>query len=81
MPDFGEAEGTLIEKFNHVIEKGMKFIKCQYYYKQKESRKGVQYKLIPEVFVLPSQVLSPLVNITEKCMLTMEEYQWLCASI
>ena len=54
--DFREADGRLVDKFNHVIESGMKFIKCQYYQKQKESRKGVQYKLIPgEVFVLPSQ--------------------------
>ena len=39
--DFREADGRLVDKFNHVIESGMKFIKCQYYQKQKESRKGV----------------------------------------
>ena len=50
----------------------LKFIKCQFSQRQKESRKGVQYKLIP--FVLPSQFLSPLVNLNEKCMVIMEEY-------
>ena len=34
--DFGEAEGTLVDKFDHVIERDMKFIKCQYYQKEKE---------------------------------------------
>ena len=80
--DFGEAKETLTDKYNHIVEKGSKFVKCQYYQKQKESRKGVQYKLLPgNVFVLPTQVLSPLVHLNSSGILSMEEYQWLCDSI
>ena len=76
--DFGEATELLKDKNKHVIEKGSKFIKCQYYQKIKETRKGVQYELLDgEVYVLPTQVLSPLVNLDSECMLSMEEYQWL----
>ena len=80
--DFGEAKETLTDKYNHIVEKGSKFVKCQYYQKQKESRKGVQYKLLPgNVFVLPTQVLSPLVHLNSSGILSMEEYQWLCDRI
>ena len=46
--------------------------------KNKEKRIGVHYKSLDgEVYVLPTQVLSPLVNLDSECMLSMEEYQWL----
>ena len=44
--DFGEATKLLKDKNKHVTEKGSKFIKCQYYQKIKETRKGVQCELL-----------------------------------
>ena len=80
--DFGIADKNMIDDFNHLIPKGSKYIKCQYYQKQKESRSGIHYKLFPKiVYVLPTHVLSPLVNLDENNILKMDECQWLCDSI
>ena len=81
--DPGIADENMVDDYNHLILKGSKYIKCQYYHKQKESRSsGIHYKLFPKiVYVLPTQVLSPLVNLDENNILKMDEYQWLCNSI
>ena len=76
------ADENMVDDYNHLIPKGSKYIKCQYYQKQKESRSGIHYKLFPKiVYVLPTQVLSPLVNLGENNILKIDEYQWLCDSI
>ena len=79
--DFGIADGNIVDDYNHLIPKGSKYTKCQYYQK-KEHRSGIYYKLFPKIlYVLPTQVLSPLVNLDENNILKMDEYQWLCDSI
>ena len=51
------AEETMIDSFNHVVEQGAKYFRCQYLEKDKEKRGFVCYKnLIAEVFVY--QVMS-----------------------
>ena len=45
-------------------------------------RASIHYKLLPKsVYVFPTQVLSPLVNLDEDNVLKMDEYEWLCDSI
>ena len=49
----------MVDEYNHAITAGSKFIKCQYYQKNKENKKGVPYVLPPgHVLVLPTQVVS-----------------------
>ena len=73
----------MVDDYNCLIPKRSKYIKCQYYQKQKESwSSGIYHKLLPKsVCVFPTQVLSPLVNLDENNVLKMDEYQWLCDSI
>ena len=53
--DFGIADKNMVDDYNHLIPKGSKYIKCQYYHKQKESHSGIHYKLFPKiVYVLPT---------------------------
>ena len=76
--EFGIAQENLIDTFNHIIPKGSKFIKCQYFEKYEEKRGGVMYKILPEtVLVLPTQVLNPVVELDEDGSLSMENYLWL----
>ena len=64
----------MVDDYNHLIPKGSKYIKWQYFQKQKESRSGIYYKLFPKfVYVLPTQVLTPLVNLDENNILKMDE--------
>ena len=63
----------MIDDYNHVVPKGSKFTKCQYYQKQKESRSGIHYKLLPKSVCFPLQVLSPLVDLDENNVLRMDE--------
>ena len=79
--NFRTADETMVDEYNHAITAGSKFMKCQYYQKNKENKKGVPYVLPPgHVLVLPTQVLSPFVNLEDN-VLSMGEYQWLCDSI
>ena len=54
----------MVDKYNHIIEKGINYLKCQYFQKEKESKRKVQYKLLhDDVFVHPTQIMNPLVNL------------------
>ena len=80
--DFGVANEDLFDSYNHVITKGCKYIRCQYYQKTKESKGKVHYKLLPKnALALHTEVLSPFVNLNSDNTLLMDEYQWLCDSI
>ena len=51
------ADKNMVDDYNHLMPKGSKYIKCQYYQKRKESRSGIHYKLFPKiVHVLATQV-------------------------
>ena len=72
--DFGKADETMVDEYNHAITAGSKFIRCQYYQKDKENKKGVSYVLPPgHVLVLPMQVLSLFVNLEDNVLL-MDKY-------
>ena len=44
----------LVDKFNHVVEKGDPYITCQYYQKDRENKSKVLYKLLKDhVYVYP----------------------------
>ena len=80
--DFGIADENLVDEYNHVVPKESQYIECQYYQKEKETKSEIRYKLLPKrVYVFPTQVLSPLVNLSENHILKMEEYQWLSDSL
>ena len=80
--DFGVATENMVDEYNHIILRGSCYIKCQYYQKQKETKSKIHYKLLPKkVYVFPTQVLLPLVNLIENTVLMIEEYQWLCDSL
>ena len=80
--DFGVAIENMVDEYNHIIPQGSRYIECQYYQKQKETKLKIHYKLLPKnVYVFPTQVLSPLVNLIEKNIWMIEDYQWLCDSL
>ena len=75
LKEFGIAQENLIDSLNHIISKGSKFIKCQYFEKYKEKRGKIMYKLLPEiVLALPTQVFNPVVELHEDGSLSMENY-------
>ena len=76
--DFGTANENLCDKFHHVILKGSKFIKCQYFQKIKEHKQKIHYNLLSdEIYVYPTEIMSPLVNLGDDLTLSIHEYQWL----
>ena len=71
----------MVDKYNHIIEKGSNYLKCQYFQNEKESKRKVQYKVLPdEIFSLAIQIMNPLVKLND-CTLSSEEYQWLTDSM
>ena len=80
--DFGIANENLIDKYNHVILKGNKYLKCQYFTKISEKKGKYFYKLLPdEIYAYPTEVMSPYVNLGVDSSLSINEYQWLSDSI
>ena len=80
--DFGVAIENMFDEYNHIIPQGSCYFECQYSQKQKETKSKIHYKLLPKkVYVFPTQVLSPLVNLIENNVLMIEDYQWLCDSL
>ena len=76
------AEKEIIDDYHHTIQKGSVYRKCHYLEKVSEKRSKVGYKLLSKnVFVLPSQVMNPLVEMNDKLELSITEYQWLLDSI
>ena len=53
-------------------------LKCSSYY----SKIIMLYKILPQiVYVLPSQVMNPIVNLSDNLELPIYEYQWLLDSL
>ena len=74
--DFGIATSAIVDIYHHGILEGHPCIKCQYLEKDIEKKNKIMYKLLPdEVYVLPPQVMSPLVPMSAD--LSVAEYQWL----
>ena len=62
----GVATEPIADKFNHFIESGSKYVKCQYFEKIKEKRSKICYKILPDItYVLPYQVMNPMVNLND----------------
>ena len=80
--DFGEAEGRLVDKFNHVIESAWSLSNVSTTRSKRNQENVCNTNWYQEkfLFCLHKQVLLPLVNLNEKFMLTMGEYQRLCDS-
>ena len=80
--DCGIASENLIDQNEHVVPVGARYIKCKYFEKKQEEKCCVYYNLLHyDVYVLPTQVMSPLVKLNEDNSLSIEEYQWLADSI
>ena len=78
----------MIDLYNHVVKAGTSYIKVQYYEKKSTNvvTKGhIIYKQLKMVaYVIPSQVMTPLVNpilVGSDLHLTAQEYQWLFDSL
>ena len=79
---YGIATKRLEDVNNHVIEIGHRYIECQYLEKLFEQKKYVTFKLLSSiVYVLPAQVMCPLVNLGPELRLSISEYQWFSDSI
>ena len=80
--DTGIASEKMVDESNHNIDIGTQFIMCQYFEKVKEKRSYLSYKILPQiVYVLPSQVMNPMVNLNDNLELPIDEYQWLLDSL
>ena len=75
--DFGVAKTNLIDKFDHKIPKGDKYITCNYFEKCQEQKGHIKYKLMSdEVYIPPYQVAVPFVSMENNC-LSITEYQFI----
>ena len=72
------AEKEIIDDYHQTIQNGSVYLKCHYLEKVSEKRSKVGYQLLSKnVFILPSQVMNSLVEMTDKLELSITEYQWL----
>ena len=75
--DFGVASENLIDKYNHAIPVGSKYLA-----KVMEKKNKYFYKLLPDdIYVCPTEVMSPFVKLEADLSLSVSEYQWLSDSI
>ena len=82
MIDFSVALDDLCDKYNHIVPKGTRYIKCQYLERICEKKRNEPYKIWPDiVFVFPAEVMSPMVTLNDDLLLCIAEYQWLCDMI
>ena len=83
---FGVAEEQLRDGNNHVVEKGFPYLQVHYYEVKSNiiKKPNVIYRCLPKlVYVLPTQVMFPKVNVTyigSDIHVARDEYQWLCDS-
>ena len=49
------------DDYNHIVEKGVKYLKCNYLEKKYERKGSIFYKMIGKIVVLPTKVVYPLV--------------------
>ena len=74
-----DSKVDTFDAFQHCIVQGDNYLSCNYLDVDFERKKFVQYRMCKStVFVLPGEVLSPFVNITDNLQLSMDEKQWLC---
>ena len=72
------ASEMVINQYNHIIQQGEKYIVCKYLENLKEKRGHIYYKSLAKiVYVLPAQVLCPLVMLDENLSMSAADYQWL----
>ena len=72
------ASEMVINQYNHIIQQGEKYIVCKYLENLKEKHRHIYYKsLTKTVYVLPAQVLCPLVMLDENLSMSAADYQWL----
>ena len=85
----GVAKQHLSDSNNHHIEEGSPYLLVNYYEKKPNSEfsknRHVIYRLVSNpVYVIPSQVMSPSVNVSyigTDVHLSLDEYQWMTDSI
>ena len=76
------AETDLHDKFNHIILKGSRFMKCNYLEKTDDRKGYVHYKVVKGVvFILPEEVFCPTVCLLDDLTLSTADYQFLCDMI
>ena len=78
----GIASEYMCDDYNHVIEEGMKYLKCNYLEKKSEKKGNIFYKKLEKtVYVLPAQVLYPFVSLKDDFSMSVADCQWLTDSI
>ena len=76
------SQKRITDDYNHTIPEGLTYLLCNYLEKVSERRAYIKYKLLPKVvFVLPSQVMNPIVEMNANLQISIEEYQWLLDSV
>ena len=72
----------MVDDYRHIIQKGDKYIGCNFLERVKEEHGRIYYKCLSKtVNVLPAQVLCPLVSLDSSLSMSAADYQWLSDSI
>lgn len=80
--DITVATETMSDDYGHIIEKGVKYLICNYLEKKSERKGRINYKMLKKfVFVLPAQVVYPFVTLGDDLSMSAADYQWLTDSI
>ena len=76
------ASDMMVDDYCHIIQKGDKYINCNYLEKVKEKHGCIYCKCLPKtVYVLPAQVLCPSVSLDSNMSKSAADYQWFSDSI
>ena len=76
------ASDMMVDYYHHIIQKGDKYIAGNYLEKVKEKHGRIYHKCLSKtVYVLPAQVLCPLVSLDSNLSMSAANYQWLSDSI
>ena len=72
----------MVDDYCHIIQKGDKYINCNYLEKVKEKHGRKYCKCLPKTaYVLPAQVLCPSVSLDSNMSKSAADYQWFSDSI
>ena len=75
------AASNVYDAYQHFVTVGDRYLSCCYLEIERETKTYIQYKKqTTMVLVLPGEVLTPFVNISDDFKLSLDEKQWLCDS-
>ena len=76
--DVEVAPEMMVDDYNHIIEKGSMYLKCNYLEKKFEKKGNVFHKMLKKiVYAFPAQVVNPFVSLNDDLSISAAGYQWL----